>query len=248
MLYITDKIDIPLTYEIVKKTKKFIDEETWKEKKRSEKNKNEMFREMINTVCLNCVRFKYFVFDSWFCNSKNINKILEIKKHFISELPKNRLISLSKEDKIRWISQNLESLKMNNWDILKVYIKWVDKELILCKQIFINKDWNNWERYLLSSDTNLDFESITMNYKKRWWIEESFKSMKSNTWFSKSPAHTIITQENHIFASIVAFFKLQVISFSNMTNNFALKQKIYISALKAWYSELQKLKQSYFLP
>jgi hypothetical protein len=57
--------------------------------------------------------------------------------------------------------------------------------------------------------------------------------MKSNTCFSKSPAYTPKTQANHIFASIVAFFKLQIISFSNMLNNFALKQKIYISALKA---------------
>jgi hypothetical protein len=33
-----------------------------------------------------------------------------------------------------------------------------------------------------------------------------------------------------------------------MLNNFALKQKIYISALKAWYAELQKFKNLYTLP
>lgn len=96
---------------------------------------------------------------------------------------------------------------------------------------------------MLSSNTNLDFNSITKIYQKRWWIEESFKSMKSNTWFSKSPAYSLNAQQNHIFSSIVAFFKLQIISFSHKLNNFALKRKIYITSLKAWFNELQKLKQ-----
>jgi hypothetical protein len=56
---------------------------------------------MIETVELNHIKYKYFLFDSWFCNDKNINKILKINKHFISELPKNRLVSLSKEDKLK---------------------------------------------------------------------------------------------------------------------------------------------------
>lgn len=242
MLYIWEELSIPVWYEIVKKTEKFIDPKTKKEKRRSEKNKNEIFREILETVVRNVVKFKYVTMDSWFCNKKNLQKIIKLWKHFITEIPKNRLVSLSFKDKLEWKYINVESLKMNNKDILKVYIEWLEIEVLVVKQVFINKDESIGERYLLCSDTTLDFDSITKIYKKRWKIEESFKSMKSNTWFGKSPTHTVRTIWNHLFSSIFSCFKLQLISISAWLNPFALKQKLYIKALQSAFSELSKFK------
>lgn len=248
MLYVWEEINIPISYEVVKKTERYTDEKTWKEKRRSEKNKNEMFREILKTVVNNKIKFKYVTMDSWFCNKKNLQEIVRLNKHFITEVPKNRLISLSYKDKLEWIYVSLGSLKMNNKDILNVYIEWLEIVVLLIKQVFKNKDGSIWERYLLCSDTTLDFDSITKIYKKRWKIEESFKSMKSNTWLAKSPTHTVKTIANHLFASIFSCFKLQLISFSVWLNSFALKQRLYIQALKSSYNELAKFKVNIKLP
>lgn len=242
MLYVWDELNIPIWYEIVKKTEEFIDEKTGKKKRKSKKNKNEMFREMLDKAISNILKFKYVTMDSWFCNKKNLQKIINLWKHFITETPKNRLVSLSYKDKLEWKDQRIDSLEMNNKDILKVYIEWLEIEVFLIKQVFTNKDDSIWERYLLCSETTLDFDSIKKIYKKRWKIEESFKSMKSNTWFGKSPTHTVRTIWNHLFSSIYSCFKLQLISVYAWLNSFALKQKLYIKALKASFNELSKFK------
>ena len=244
MMYVWEEINIPIWYEIVKKTEEFIDEKTGKKKRRSKKNKNEMFREILDTVVKNTIKFKYITMDSWFCNKKNLQQIIKLWKHFVTEIPKNRLVSLNYKDKLEWKYKSVELLGMNDKDILKVYIEWLEIELLLVKQVFTNKDDSIWERYLLCSDTVLDFDSITKIYKKRWKIEESFKSMKSNTWFGKSPTHTVRTIWNHLFSSIYSCFKLQLISVSAWLNSFALKQKLYIKALQSAFSELSKFKKA----
>jgi IS4 transposase len=123
-----------------------------------------------------------------------------------------------------------------------VYLKDYNSTVALIKQIFTNKDGSTWERHLLSTDISLNFDQIASLYKRRWKIEESFKSMKSNTWFAKSPTKTIKSQSNHYFMSIYAYFKLQLLSAKLQLNNFCLKSKLYIQALKASFRELQLLK------
>jgi len=180
MIYVWEDLTPPLAYEIVKKTEKFIDEKTWKEKRKSKKNKNEMFRDLLDSIIKNKVKFKYLVADSRFCNKKNLQEIRKVNKHFVMEIPSNRKVSLSMKDKLEWKYQSIESLQMNTWQVLSVFIEWLDEELFLWRQVFINKDNSTWERYLICSDITLDFDSITTIYKKRWKIEESFKSLKSN--------------------------------------------------------------------
>ncbi len=54
-------------------------------------------------------------------------------------------------------------------------------------------------------------------------IEEYHKSLKHNASLAKSPTKTIITQSNHIFLSIMAFFKLETLKIKHHLNHFALK-------------------------
>jgi hypothetical protein len=49
-------------------------------------------------------------------------------------------------------------------------------------------------------------------------------------------------QRNHLFASICAYIKLERLKISTGVGHFTLKSKIYLSALKAAYAELVKLK------
>jgi hypothetical protein len=75
-------------------------------------------------------------------------------------------------------------------------------------------------------------------------VEEYHKSVKQNASLTKSPARTVRTQSNHLFASIFAYVKLEKLKLAHALNHFALKSKIYQAALKAAFMELALLKQN----
>jgi hypothetical protein len=52
----------------------------------------------------------------------------------------------------------------------------------------------------------------------------------------------VTTQSNHLFASLVAYVKLEKLKFTHKLNHFALKAKIYLAASKAAWIELGKMK------
>ncbi len=95
--------------------------------------------------------------------------------------------------------------------------------------------------YLASSDSNLDYQSLTTIYKKRWKVEEFFRSIKSNASFAKSPTKKIKTQEAHYTASMIAFVKLERLKIRNNKNHYAMKNEIWLKAVKAAWKELDKL-------
>ena len=97
---------------------------------------------------------------------------------------------------------------------------------------------------MVSNDFNLTEDGFTTIYKKRWSVEEYHKSLKQNVSIAKSPTRTVKTQSNHLFASIMAYIKLEKLKFVTKLNHFALKNKIYTQALKAAFKELNNLTQN----
>ncbi len=93
----------------------------------------------------------------------------------------------------------------------------------------------------MTSDLTLDDDRITSLYQKRFRIEGYHKSLKQNASLEKSPTRTEATQRNHFFASLCAYIKLEGLKIKSGLNHFALKSKIYLSALKSAYAELEKL-------
>lgn len=94
------KISLPIGFELVKKTEKFIDQKTGKEKRRSAKSKNEMAQEMIAQAVKNQVLFSLVVFDVWFSSAENIRFIKQkLKKDVICPIKPNRKVALSLADK-----------------------------------------------------------------------------------------------------------------------------------------------------
>jgi len=80
-------------------------------------------------------------------------------------------------------------------------------------------------------------------YQKRWRIEEYHKSIKQNTSLEKSPTKVVRSQRNHIFASIIAYCKLEFLKMKTAMNHFALKYKLIIKANQTAYNELQKMRK-----
>ena len=95
---------------------------------------------------------------------------------------------------------------------------------------------------MVSNDFSLTNEDFLTTYKKWWVVEEYHKSLKQNASVAKSPTRTVKTQSNHLFASILAYIKLEKLRFTNKLNHVALKTKIYQQALKATFKELTLLK------
>lgn len=99
------------------------------------------------------------------------------------------------------------------------------------------------ELLLLTTDTTMSYQQILTTYQKRWGIEDYHKSLKINPSLQNSPARNIITQSNHLLASVCAFVKLERLKIAECTNQFALKGRLYLKAIQAALAELKLLQQ-----
>jgi hypothetical protein len=232
---------IPLSFEIVKKTEKYIDEKTGKTKRRSTVTKNELFLGMFDQAIQNAVKFSYVLADIWFGSADNMEHIHTAGKHFIMPLKENRLVALSLEEKLQGHFQSVSSLSPEPDQTLTVFLKGLDFPVQLAKQVFTNKDGSTGVLYLVTDDLTLGYSDITTIYHKRWKVEEFHKSVKSNTGLAKSPTQTVRTQSNHFFASIYANFKLEGLKMKRKKNHFALKAELYTQAMQSAFSELRRI-------
>lgn len=233
---------MPLATEFILKSKKQKDPKTGKMKRVNDKTKNQLFRELLQTVETNQVKYQYVLNDIWFSSTENMLFIKkELNKDFVMAIKKNRKVALNKSDKLQGKYVGIGSLELEPVAVQEVYFKQVEFPVLLIKQVFKNEDGSTGILYLVSSDTNLTYEQITTIYQKRWKIEEFHKSVKYNTSFAKAPTKTITTQLSHFYASIIDFIKLERLKFRTNMNHFALKSRIYLCGLNASMIELEEL-------
>ena len=241
-LYYSSGVSIPVGFEIIKKPIRFCDIKTKKEKRKSEVTKNELFRNMFDVAIGNNLKFKYVLMDSWFASIDNFKHITKKGKEFVTPIKSNRLFAKSLNDKYEGKFVSIDSLLTSDKESVRGYLKGYEKEVIIVCRVFTNKDGSTGTLYLVSSDLTLDLDSISTIYEKRWKVEEYHKSLKSNVDLGKSPTKKVKTQSNHIFLSILAFFKLECLKMKHNLNHFALRMKLLIKANKVAYDELQRLK------
>jgi hypothetical protein len=242
-LYYSNNISIPVAFELIHKPIRYSEIKTKKEKRRSEITKNEQMRSMIDTCLGNQIKFSWILTDIWFASSENMEYIKnKKKKDFIMALKSNRLVALTEEDieKKRYI--RIDQLEWTEQNVITAWLKGLKLPVRLTRQVFTNKDGSYGVLYLVCSKLESDWNEITTTYKKRWNVEVFHKSLKSNAAFAKSPARTVATQSNHLFASIVAVFKMECLKIRTKLNHFALKSKLYLQAIKMAFAELQNLR------
>lgn len=237
-----EPLRIPVGFEIILKTIAFCDRKTHKEKRASPMSKNELMRAMISQAIHNQLKFKYILADSWFASADNMRFIQKKKKFFIFDMKTNRMAALSQNDRDAGRWTRIDALEVPDNTPVKVWLKDLEFPLLLTKQVFTNKNQSIGIRFLVSNNFDLSDDDFTTFYKKRWGVEEYHKSLKQNTAIAKSPTRVVKTQCNHIFASIMAYVKLEKLKFSSALNHFAMKSKIYLAANKAAFKELHALK------
>lgn len=234
---------VPVLFQAVKKEIHFCDLKTRKEKRQSKTTKNEMLRQMVEQSIKNQILFRYVLADSWFGSAENMLFIDRKKKFFIFDLKSNRLVadSLEKRNKGQFIS--IDQLDLPENTPVRLYLKDLEIQVIVCKQVFRNENCEvQGVRYLVSNDPDLTADRCDSLYKKRWSVEEYHKSLKQNTAIAKSPTRTTRTQLNHLFSSMLAYVKFERLKFAHKLNHFALKSKLYAVAIKAAFKELSALK------
>jgi transposase len=189
----------------------------------------------------NQVKFRYILADTWYSSAENMRFIEKRRKVFIFELKENRLITESEKKRNLGAFERLDQSRIPDGTPVKVWIKDLEFPVLLFKQVFTNKDGSTGTRYLVSNNLTLSDVQFMTLYKKRWGVEEYHKSLKQNSSIGSSPAHTERTQGNHIFSSIFAYVKLEMLKLSTNTNHFALKTKIYMASMKTAMAAFQEL-------
>ena len=240
-LYYSNETSIPLSFEIIKKYQ-YCEIETRKVKRKAIVTKNELMRSMILTAIKNQLKFRYVLMDTWFGAKENFEFIAKHKKEFVSAIKSNRLIALTLEDKHQGRFVRVDELELSDKQSIRGYLRGYDKEILLVRLIFTNKDGSIGILNLVGSDLTLDGDSVSTIYEKRWKVEEFYKSLKYNVDMAKSPTKTIRTQSNHIFLSILSFFKLERLKIKHKLNHFAIRMKLLIKANQMAYEQLQILK------
>src|SRR5512145_951036 len=238
-LYHNRSVSLPVGFELVRKTKRYTDPKDGKEKRRSEKTKNEMYRDLLQQAVRNQIPFNYALNDIWFAAAENMNFVkLTLKKEFIMPLKGNRKVALSMNAKQQGRYQRVDTLELEPMKPVTVYLEGVEFALRLIKQVFTNEDGSTGIQYLVTSDTTLDGNGIATIYQKRWNVEPYHKSLKQNASLEKSPTQTVVTQTNHFFAALCGYIKLEWLKSSSKLNHFAIKAKLYLSAVKTAYDAL----------
>jgi hypothetical protein len=243
-LYYSNEVSIPVAFEIISKPVQFSDIKTRKVKRASEVTKNELMRDMIKVAINNKLKFRYILMDTWFSAKENFEFITKNEKDFIAALKSNRLFATSLEDKHNGEFISVSELELSDKQSIRGYVKGYDNEVVIVSRIFTNKDGSTGVLNLICSDTDLDGEAISTIYEKRWKVEEFHKSLKHNVDLAKSPTKTIRTQSNHIYLSVLSFFKLECLKIKHKINHFALRSKLLIKANQIAFAELQYLKSA----
>jgi hypothetical protein len=242
VLYSAEQASLPVAFDMVTKTEHYRDGKTGKDKRRCDMTKNARYRMLLLGCAHNQLRFGYVLNDAWYASSDNMMFVVHrLKKQFVMPLKENRKVALSLSDKQQGQYQAVSQLDLPEGESRQVWLEAVDFPLLLVKQVFTNEDGSTAVLYLASSDLTLSYDQITTLYKRGWSVEVYHKSLKQNASLEKSPTRTETTQRNHFYGSLCAYIKLESLKLKTGLNHFALKSKLYLSALQSAYAELVKL-------
>lgn len=241
--YATAHLKVPLAFDLVTKTETYVDAKTGKTKRRSTISKNERARMLLHICVHNQVQFTYVLSDLWYASADNMKYIHHsLGKSFVLPLKDNRKVALTREARQQGQFVAVSTLDLPVGTTREIWLEDVDFPMRLTKEVFTNADGSTGVRYLVTDDVTLTYDQITTLFQKRWSVEVYHKSLKQNASLEKSPTRTETTQRNHFFASLCAYLKLEGLKLTTGHNHFALKSKIYTSALRSAYDELVKLK------
>lgn len=171
------------------------------QKQSDDKTKNDHFQDMLKRAKQRGFSPLYVLMDSWYSSIDNLKSIT--RKHqwqFICNLKSNRQVSLC-----QGTYSSIADLDLAEKQVRKVWLK--EYGFVLVGKI-VDRDGDI--TYLATSDLSLtDHETLISHWNHRWDIEEFHRGIKQTTGIEKCYSILASSQETHIFASFVAFIKLE---------------------------------------
>lgn len=170
------------------------------EGKKDEKNKNEHFIDMLHSSKERGFKPDFVMADCWYSSLENMKYIKKLRWKFIFGLKENRLVNETQGNYVA-----VSSLNWTQKQVRRVWLKGFGFVLVT-RIVFKNGDM----RYLATNDLLLTkYEGFSEHSKKRWTIEEFHRGIKQTTGIEKCYSIKKRSQLTHIFASFIAFVKLE---------------------------------------
>jgi SRSO17 transposase len=172
-------------------------------KETDKKTKNDHFRDMLRKAHKRGFKPKYTLMDAWYASIENMKFITRhCHWQFICNLKSNRQVCVRQGNYIP-----VSDLELAEKQVRKVWLKEYGYVLV-CKLVDKNEDIT----YLATSDLSLtDYDKFIAHHDQRWMIEEFHRGIKQTTGIEKCYSTKASSQKTHIFASFVAFIKLETV-------------------------------------
>ena len=139
--------------------------------------------------------------DAWYGSVGNLRHIRELNWHFMTNLKSNRKVSVSKGVYIP-----VGSLDFTDKQAKRVWLK--EYGYVLVRRIAAT---NGDTTHVATSDLSLTDEGDFLgHWSHRWNIEEFHRGIKQTTGIEKCYSVKASSQKTHIFASFIAFIKLEL--------------------------------------
>jgi putative transposase len=184
------------------------------------KTKNNHFQEMLLLAKHRGFNPSHVLFDSWYATLDNLKFLDKLFWKWITQLPKNRLVSLEPHK-----HQQLEELNIPN-EGLTVHLKGYGLIKVF-KQVSDERNFG----YYATNDFNLSKSDVERIYSRRWKIEEYHQGLKQQCGVSKCQSRKARNQRNHIWCSIHAFLTLELHRIKHGTTWHEAKLSIARSAI-----------------
>ena len=177
-----------------------VDYRIYQSEEKKEKTKNDHFRDMLMAAKKRGLKPDYVLGDCWYGSVENMKFIQKQGWKFIFGAKENRKVSITKNMYV-----SIRDLDWTKKPVQKVWLK--EFGFVLAAKIVIKDDD---VRYLVTNDLSLtDLEAFKNHNDHRWNIETFHRGIKQTTGIEKCYSTLERSQRNHIFASFVAFVKLE---------------------------------------
>ena len=180
------------------------------------KTKNDLFTELLKKAVKRGFSPLYVLFDSWYSSLENLKFIRSQGLKFICNLKSNRIVSCDR------VHISISDLSLSNKQVRKVWLKGFG-QILVCKVVATNGDIT----YLATNDLSLtDYGEFTGHFQQRWNVEEFHRGLKQTTGIEKCYSTKAQSQKTHIFASFVAFVRLEAVRISESISWYEQKASI----------------------
>ncbi|MCF6157696.1 MAG: IS701 family transposase [wastewater metagenome] len=171
------------------------------QKENDDKTKNDHFHDMLQRAKQRGFTPQYVLMDAWYSSISNLKLVTKkLNWNFICNLKSNRQVSVSQGTYIP-----IADLDLTEKQVRKVWLKEYGF-ILVCKIVHKNGDIT----YLATNDLTLtDYDTFTDHSHQRWKIEEFHRGIKQTTGIEKCYSTRATSQLTHIFASFLAFVKLE---------------------------------------